>query len=106
MGTIATHKPCKFQEYQLRKSPLLGEKVAKISDFGGFSNWKSPNMGRLGSNLAGLGGYVLPNLTQIVAAVHHVGQKKFYTGSFLPVIIRLLSTRVGNGSKTTESLKV
>jgi len=38
--TIAAHKPCEFQEYRLRESPLRGEKFEKkISDFGGFSDW-------------------------------------------------------------------
>jgi len=37
MGTIAAHKPCEFQEYRLRKSPLRSKKVAKIVIFkGGF----------------------------------------------------------------------
>jgi len=46
VGTIAAHKPCKFQKYQLTKSPLWGEKFAKISYLGGgVSDRKSPNMG-------------------------------------------------------------
>jgi len=51
--TIAAHKLCEFQKYRLRKSPLGAKEVAKISDLGFFSDQKSPNMGQLGSNLAG-----------------------------------------------------
>jgi len=36
MGTVAVNNSCEFQEYWLRDSPLRGEKVAKISDFGEF----------------------------------------------------------------------
>jgi len=36
VGTTAAHKPFKFQEYWLRKSPLLDKKVTKLNDFVGF----------------------------------------------------------------------
>jgi len=52
VGTIAAHKPSEFQNYRLRKSPLRGEKGAKISDFGVFRLEIHKN-GRPGLNLAG-----------------------------------------------------
>jgi len=81
MGTIAAHKPCEFQEYWLRDSPLWGENVTKISDFGGFPVG-DPQMDDLGQIW-----HAMPNMTPIGALVCRAEKQKNYfnSGSFLTV---------------------
>jgi len=65
VGTIAAHTVCEFSGI-LVVGYAPGVKVTKISNFGGFSGRKFPNMGRLGSNWQGVADlrYDLPNLTK------------------------------------------
>jgi len=69
MGTVAAHKSCEFQEYRLRELPLRGEKVAKISNFGVFSDRKSPNIGDWGQIWQVAADHALPSLTPIGSVV-------------------------------------
>jgi len=87
--TIAAHKPCEFQKYRLRESPTWGEKVAKISDFWGFSDRKSPDMGQLGSTF--LFAKIDPNrFSGSPPAGRTTERSHFNTGSFLPVTITII----------------
>jgi len=59
-GAIAAHKPCEFQEYRLRKTPLRL--------FGGYQ-LEIPRYGPIGVIFGNLVCYALPSLTPVGAMV-------------------------------------
>jgi len=81
--TTAAHKPCEFQEYQLRESPL-GQKSQQIVIFW-FFRLEIPKYGHTGVKFDRVR-YDLPNLTQNDAVVRQGWAKNqkshFNTGTF------------------------
>jgi len=72
VGTIVTHKPCKFQEYWLRELRLWGQKVAEISNFLDFPTGNPQKFG-------------MAQRTQFSTVVPTSGKNHFNTSSSLPV---------------------